>query len=204
MGKTSQQRAWRLGLKSQKRNSHKPGKTKNLRVLELEQLEGRMVMNAANGVDPFSAVWFETGLHAGNPPDDIGGAGLGVAHWIVQFDESIVRNFAQVTNVTDLLPNAPFHYEVTGGLGRVGEVEIRSFGGNGDAVEAWLRNNPNIVWSTGAHDLKSLDIPKIHSTRPVFGAWKTPLRAALAWWMPTSTPRPLGATAQVRAARSSP
>ncbi|MFO8006548.1 MAG: S8 family serine peptidase [Candidatus Brocadiia bacterium] len=65
-------------------------------------------------------------------------------HWMVQFSAEAMEGVTAVGDASSLLtPDIPF--EIVKGMGRVGQVLIRTGGASVSAVDQWLGQNPNVA-----------------------------------------------------------
>ncbi|MFN0055447.1 MAG: S8 family serine peptidase, partial [Planctomycetales bacterium] len=65
--------------------------------------------------------------------------------WIVQFQPAAVQGMTLVAQTTALLDGLPTDFQVVRGLGREGEVLIRTWGGTPAELQAWFQAEPAIA-----------------------------------------------------------
>src|SRR5262245_7738214 len=144
-----------------KRFAAKPHRQRSRRnsnsTQRLEQLETRTMMSVgASPSDLIVPQWFETiAPLAGRASADVQAVGqiawngrsvtVRSDEWIVQVADSRLSQLHSVADVAGLLPPAGFDFQVVEGLGRAGQVVIRTPGAPAEAVERWRAQNPNLA-----------------------------------------------------------
>jgi subtilisin family serine protease len=132
-----------------------------------EQLETRTMLSVATSPrDLIAPQWFETIA----PPADRaaaehqtieqiawngGSATVRSDEWIVQVADSRLAGLRSVADVAGLLPPAGFDFQVVRGLGRAGQVVIRTPGAQAEEVGRWLARSPNVE-SFGPNQILSI------------------------------------------------
>ena len=172
------------------------------KLLRIEPLESRRLMNAAGLASQIAPMWFQTvasptGVeHAGaatwTAEDTIvpsisssaaaSTAGANLYDWIVQFNTASLAGISSVAQTTSLLAGGGIDFEVLHGLGLAGMVLVRSSGASFDAVEHWLASDTNVAnFEQDAY--RAADATCIRNN---------PTTSATSGIWPPSTPLPLG------------
>ena len=135
------------------------------KLLRIEPLESRHLMNAAGLASQIAPMWFQTvanptGVeHAGAAtwtaedtivPSAPGSAatstaGANLYDWIVQFNTASLGGISSVAQTTSLLAGDGIDFEVLHGLGLAGMVLVRSSDASLGAVEHWLASDVNVA-----------------------------------------------------------
>ncbi|MFN0055003.1 MAG: YDG domain-containing protein, partial [Planctomycetales bacterium] len=140
------------------RRNHRPGKLASESChVAVEQLEVRALLSSANPAATFNPLWFQSGSPgnsgyghsqaATNAANEAAKRTIPADHqsWIVQLDPAQVRDLTSIDQTAELLAGLPGDFQIDRGLGKTGQVLVQTWGGQGQAVSAWLQKNPSIL-----------------------------------------------------------
>jgi subtilisin family serine protease len=110
--------------------------------------------------------------------------------WIVQVADARLAQLGSVGDVARLLPRAGFDFQVVKGLGRAGQVVVRTPGASAQAVARWLGQNPNVAYFGPNQVLSVQQVPNdtdygelwgLNNTGQWFGTPGADISAEKAW-----------------------
>ncbi|MFO0864170.1 MAG: S8 family serine peptidase [Gemmataceae bacterium] len=103
--------------------------------LSVQLLEDRII--PASDLGTIAPLWFQTGEATSKSAE--------TSDWIVQLDTARAASLTSVVDSRQLLQDAPGEFAVVRGLGRVGQIQVRTIGISESSASTWLSSNSFVV-----------------------------------------------------------